>query len=137
MTDFAIDEHTDMIQNKLGMDITTNLDPITDDEFDYQSYENSWTNRLKQCWVVFQCCLMVVFMVIGVRHYNRILQRWSKYNSLFVLQTVAIFYLAINEFTGRNIHGIFLIYLLTQYCLFLTFCIVLDSNLTDDQITNW
>ena len=80
---------------------------------------------------------MVVFMVIGVRHYNRILQRWSKYNSLFVLQTVAIFYLAINEFTGRNIHGIFLIYLLTQYCLFLTFCIVLDSNLTDDQITNW
>jgi hypothetical protein len=35
MTDFAIDEHTDMIQNKLGMDITTNLDPITDDEFDY------------------------------------------------------------------------------------------------------
>ena len=56
---------------------------------------------------------MVIFMVIGVRHYNRILQKWSKYNSLFVLQTITIFYLAINEFTGRNIHGIFLIYLFT------------------------
>ena len=113
MTDFAIDEHTDTIKNALGMDITTNHDPITDDEFDYQAYENNWTNRAKQAWIVFQATLMVIFMVIGVRHYNRILQKWSKYNSLFVLQTITIFYLAINEFTGRNIHGIFLIYLFT------------------------
>ena len=39
-------------------------------------------------------------------------------------------YLVINEFTHRHISGIFVILLFTQYSLFLTFNIVVDSMIS-------
>lgn len=114
----------------LGQEIYKNDDPITEEDFDYDSYEHSLSNRMKQAWIVLQVSMMTVYMCIGIYHYNKVLKGWSKVKTLFILQTITIVYLAVNEFTHRHIHGIFLIYLFTQYSLFLTFCLVLDSCLT-------
>lgn len=77
--------------------------------------------------------MMTTYTIIGVRNYNKVMNGFSKIHALFLLQTGVIIYLAINELTNRNIHGLFLIYLFTQYSLFLTFCIVIDSCLTSEQ----
>ena len=115
----------------------TNDNPITDENFDYKDYENSFSNRAKQAWICIQVTMMTVYMIIGIRNYNKVIKGWSKVKSLFVLQTFVILYLAINEFTHRHIHGIFLIYLFTQYSLFLTFCLMIDSCVTEEQEQNW
>ena len=57
--------------------------------------------------------MMTLYMCLGIYNYNKVLKGWSKVKTLFVLQTITILYLAINEFTHRHIHGIFLIYLFT------------------------
>ena len=78
-------------------------------------------------------------MVIGIRNYNRLQPGWSKVKSLFIFQTFCIVYLLINEFTHRHISGLFLILLFTQYSMFMAFCIVIDSCITeaDDHNTSW
>ena len=120
----------------IGLDVYTNGE-ITEENFDYEEYENSFGNRAKQAWIVLQVSMMTLYMCLGIYNYNKVLKGWSKVKTLFVLQTITILYLAINEFTHRHIHGIFLIYLFTQYSLFLTFCLVLDSCLTEVQQENW
>lgn len=78
--------------------------------------------------------MMIFYTSIGVFNYNKVLPKgWHKIHSLFLVQTGVIIYLAVNELTTRNIHGIFIIYLMTQYSLFLTFCLVIDSCLTSEQ----
>ena len=106
---------------------------IGEEDFDESSYDNSIANRAKQGWICFQALLMTIYMIIGVRNYNRLIEGWSKVKSLFVFQTVIIVYLVTNEFTHRHIQGIFLVLLFTQYSLFLTFCIVIDSMITPSQ----
>merc|ERR1712203_1075705 len=100
---------------------------IDQDEFDYDDYENSIGNRFKQGWICLQVVMMTTYMIIGIHNYNKLQPGWSKVKSLFVLQTVTIVYLLVNEFTHRHISGIFIILLFTQYCMFLTFCLVIDS----------
>ncbi len=102
-------------------------------DFDYESYNNSLGNRIKQGWICFQAFMMTIYMIIGIRNYNKLQPGWSKTKSLFVLQFFIICYLVINEFTGRHIVGLFLILLFTQYTLFLTFCLVIDSMMTSKQ----
>jgi len=46
-------------------------------------------------------------------------------------------YLVINEFTHRHISGIFVILLFTQYSLFLTFNIVVDSMISPTQMETY
>jgi hypothetical protein len=82
---------------------------------------------------------MTIYMVIGIRNYNRLQPGWSKVKSLFIFQTFCIVYLLINEFVHRHISGLFLILLFTQYSMFMAFCIVMDSCITeaDDLQTSW
>ena len=103
--------------------------------FDYDKYENSFQNRAKQGWIVFQVLMMTIYMIIGIRAYSKIQPQWTKTKSLFVVQTVAVVYLEVNEFTGRNIRGFYLILIFTSYSLFLTFSLVVDSCQTsaDDE----
>ena len=54
---------------------------------------------------------------------------------MLCFQSIIIFYLAINEFTGRHIDGLFIILLFTQYSLFITFCIMMDSVTTPEKAT--
>ena len=99
-------------------------------DFDYEVYENSLQNRLKQAWIVLQVCIQTYYMVRGVRAYSSIRPYWTKRKTLFVFQTVAIVYLLVNEFTGRSIVGFYLILIFSQYSLFLVFSIVVDSCFT-------
>ena len=108
----------------------------TEDTFDEEAYEESIGNRAKQGWIVFQAIMMTIYMIIGVKNYNRLIEGWSKVKSLFVFQTVIIVYLVTNEFTHRHISGIFIVLLFTQYSLFLTFCIVIDSMISPTQDAN-
>lgn len=113
--------------------MTTSLDvEVTPDSFDEDSYDNSVGNRIKQGWVVFQATLMTIYMIRGLRRYSRphVLKGWCKTKSLLLFQSIIIFYLVINEFTHRHISGLFIILLFTQYSLFITFCIVIDSMIT-------
>ena len=77
--------------------------------------------------------MMTIYMVIGVRAYGKLVPGWCKTKTLFVMQTGVILYLLINEFNHRLISGLFLILLFTQYSLFLTFCLVVDSMITPEQ----
>jgi len=103
------------------------------DEFDYDTYNNSFGNRAKQGWIVLQATMMTFFMIIGIKNYNKLQAGWSKIKTLFVVQFAIIVYLVVNEFTHRHISGLFLVLLFTQYTLFLTFCLVVDSMLTKHQ----
>ena len=109
-------------------------DWISEDDFDRSEYAYSLANRFKQGWILLQATMMTVYMVIGVRAYGRLTGycHWCddksfKIKALFVFQTVIILYLVINEFTHRHLIGTFLILLFTQFSLFLTFNIVIDS----------
>ena len=102
-------------------------DWVAEDDFDYDNYENSIGNRFKQGWIVFQACMMTTYMTIGLCAYSKLQKGWSKVKSLFVFQTVIIAYLVVNEFTHRHIQGVFIILLFTQYSMFITFCLVVDS----------
>ena len=75
---------------------------------------------------------MTMYMILGVRFYGKIQRRLSKVMLLFIFQTVIIFYLVINEFTHRHLQGIFIVLLFTQYSLFITFSLVVDSMITQD-----
>ena len=79
---------------------------------------------------------MFFFMWRGLRGYNKVQPNWSKTKSMFVVQTIAVVYLEVNEFTGRNIRGFYLILIWTSYSLFLTFSITLDSCQTKAQLDN-
>ena len=81
-------------------------------------------------------------MIRGLIFYNREHIREAsgafKTKCLLCFQSIIIFYLAINEFTGRHISGLFIILLFTQYSLFVTFCIVMDSMVTaEDDANKW
>ena len=90
-----------------------------------------WVDYLKSAWIVLQATAMAIYMVIGVRHYNRVQIGWTWTKSLFVMQTFIIAYLVIFEFGQKRIQGMFVILLLTSYGMFLTFCIVVDSCRTE------
>ena len=74
-------------------------------------------------------------MVRGLYFYTRpwVQGGWCRTKSLLCFQSIIIFYLAINEFTGRHISGLFIILLFTQYSLFVTFCIMMDSVTSPEQ----
>ena len=110
-------------------------DYIAPDDFDEEAYDNSIGNRIKQGWIVLQCSMMTLFMIRGLYFYTRphVRKGWCKTKSLLCFQSVIIFYLGINEFTHRHISGLFIILLFTQYSLFITFCIVIDSMITKKQ----
>jgi len=114
--------------------VESKWDPwISDDDFDYSEYNSSLGNRIKQGWIILQCSMMTLFMIRGLYFYTREHVKhgkWCKTKSLLCFQSIIIFYLAINEFTHRHISGLFIILLFTQYSLFVTFCIVLDSMTT-------
>ena len=114
-----------------------NEDYVGEDDFDYSEYDNSIANRIKQAYICLVACMATVYMVIGVRNYWRIHKHWSKVMTLFVCQTVCIIYLVYNEFTGRNIQGIFIILVFTQYSMFLGFTIIMDSMIRpiDDAVS--
>ena len=79
--------------------------------------------------------MMTVYMVIGIVNYNKLQPFWTKTKTLFVVQTIAVIYLEVNEFIGRNIRGFYLILIFTSYSLFLTFSLVVDScqTVADDE----
>ena len=85
---------------------------------------------------MFQATMMTIYMIIGVRAYRKIGHFWSRQGFVFGFQTFIIMYLLINEFTHRHITGIFVILLFTQYSLFLTFNIVVDSMISPTQDDN-
>ena len=74
--------------------------------------------------------MMTIYMIIGLRAYNKVIPGWCKQKTLLVAQTGIIAYLIVNEFNHRHISGLFLILLFTQWSLFATFCIVIDSMMT-------
>ena len=104
----------------------------SEDQFDEHDYDTSVGNRIKQGWIVLQATLMTLFMVRGLYFYTRpwVEKGWCRTKSLLCFQSIIIAYLAINEFTGRHISGLFIILLFTQYSLFVTFCIMMDSVTT-------
>jgi len=75
--------------------------------------------------------MMCIFMARGLYFYRRPhiknVDGAFKTKCLLCFQSIIIFYLGINEFTHRHISGLFIILLFTQYSLFITFCIVMDS----------
>jgi hypothetical protein len=97
---------------------------------DYEDYNSSLSNRMKQGWIVIQTTMMTCYMVIGVKAYYKLQPGWSKHKSLFVMQTAIILYLLVNEFHHRHINGLFMILLFTQYSLFITFNLVVDSMIS-------
>ena len=109
-------------------------------EFDESTYDSSIGNRIKQGWIVFQCTMMTIFMIRGLWFYRKphIIGADGAFKTkcLLCFQSIIIFYLAINEFTHRHISGLFIILLFTQYSLFITFCIVMDSMATDSDREN-
>ena len=58
------------------------IDPNT---FDYDTYNSSVGNRIKQGWICFQAFLMTIYMIIGIKNYWKLQQKWSKTMSLFVI----------------------------------------------------
>lgn len=77
---------------------------------------------------------MTIYMIIGVRAYGKLTgycngrdDKSQKVKALFIFQTIIIIYLVINEFTHRHVRGVFLVLLFTQFSLFITFNIVVDS----------
>ena len=102
-------------------------------EFDYHAYNTSLTNRLKQAWIVIMATMQTIYMIRGLYFYTRPHVRngkWCKTKSLLCFQSFIIVYLVVNEFTHRHIKGVFIILLFTQYSLFVTFCIIIDSMIT-------
>ena len=91
------------------------------------------TNWIKRGWILLQATMMIIYMIIGVKNYFKLTDGWCKVKSLFVFQTAIILYLLINEFFYHHMQGVFLILLFTQYSLFITFCLVVDSMLTPTQ----
>lgn len=112
---------------------------VAEDEFDHDAYDSSLGNRLKQGWICLQATMMTMYMIIGIVAYRKLIRDkcWHRRLTLFLFQTICIFYLLINEFTHRHISGIYIILLFTQYSLFLTFNIVVDSCITDAQDKSW
>ena len=108
---------------------------LDDDEFDYEKYNTSLTNRLKQAWILIMATMQTIYMIRGLYLYTRphVRKRWCKTKSLLCFQSFIIMYLVINEFTHRHIKGVFIILLFTQYSLFVTFCIINDSMITRKQ----
>ena len=51
---------------------------IDEEDFDHDAYDSSLSNRLKQGWIVFQACLMTIYMIIGVRAYRKLGVFWSR-----------------------------------------------------------
>ena len=56
--------------------------------------------------------------------------------TLFIILFVMIVYLVVNEFTHRNVSGIFVLMLLGQYTFFLTFSIVIDAMIPAEKKEN-
>ena len=86
---------------------------ITEENFDEAAYQSSIGNRAKQGWICLQAVMMTIYMIIGIKNYNRLVDGWSKIKSLFVFQAVIIVYLVVNEFTHRHVSGIFIVLLFT------------------------
>lgn len=86
---------------------------VEETEFDHDEYTSSFSNRAKQGWVVFQGLMMTIYMIIGIRAYNKVIPGWCKQKTLLVMQTAIIAYLVVNEFNDRHISGLFLILLFT------------------------
>ena len=73
-------------------------------------------------------------MMIGTWSYcSKVKQKWTKTMTLFIIMFVMIVYLVVNEFTHRNVSGIFILMLLGQYTFFLTFSIVIDSMIPAEE----
>ena len=109
-------------------------DWIDSDDFDQKEYDNTVSNRIKQGWIFIQATMMTMYMIIGIRNYNKLTPGMTKVKALFLGQFFIIIYLIVNELTHRHMNGIFIILLFTQYSLFLTFCIIVDSMLTTQQL---
>ena len=107
--------------------LETNEDYVGETDFDYKNYDSGVVNRIKQAYICLVALMATIYMVIGVKNYWRIHRHWSKVMTLFICQTVCILYLVINEFTRRNIQGILIILVFTQYSMFLGFTIIMDS----------
>jgi len=74
---------------------------------------------------------MTQFMVRGLIYYCKSLDKCSKVHILLVFQGIQFIYLLVNEFTRHDVTGIYLNLLLCSYGHFLTFCIVMDSCLSE------
>ena len=52
--------------------IEENENYVAEDKFDYEDYDSSVVNRIKQAYICLMACMATFFMVIGVRNYWRI-----------------------------------------------------------------
>lgn len=57
--------------------------------------------------------MMTIYMIIGLRNYNKLQPQWSKTKSLFLFQECIVVYLLVNEFTHRHMNGIYIILVFT------------------------
>ena len=57
---------------------------VAEDEYDYESYDSSVVNRIKQAYICLVATMATVYMVIGVRNYWRIHRHWTKVMTLFI-----------------------------------------------------
>ena len=92
----------------------------------------SWGNVAKKAWILLQGTMMTIYLIIGIRAYNKVQNHWSVTKTLFCLQSVVVALLVVLEFTTKAIQGMYLIILGSSYCMFLTKCIVVDSCLTPE-----
>lgn len=105
---------------------------FTEDE--YAEYTHTFTYIVKKVWISLQVIMMTTFMIRGLIYYYRTLNKfWDKTRMLLIFQGCQFLYLIVNEFVWHNMTGIYVNLLLCSYGHFLTFCIVQDSCLSEQD----
>lgn len=74
-----------------------------------------------------------MFMVKGIVNYKRVIKGISKIKVLLVFQGCQVVFLVLNEFIWHNLVGTYLNLLFCSYGHFLTFEIVMDSCMTEQD----
>ena len=110
----------------------TDVDDTFDEE-DYANYERGVGAIIKKIWITLQVIIMTQFMIRGLIYYCRSLKKFSKVHCLLIFQGAQFLYLLINEYTTHNMLGIYLNLLFCSYGHFLTFCIVMDWCLSEED----
>ena len=115
------------------IDDAQNVDDKTITEDEYAEYEASFGKIIKRVWIVIQVIIMFQFMIRGIVYYSRTIDGWGKVKMLLVFQGCQFVYLALNEFIWMNMTGTYLNLLFCSYGHFQTFCIVMDSCMTEQD----
>ena len=104
-------------------------------EEDYKAYQVSVGRVVKLIWIIFQVVMMTQFMIRGLVFYAKVTSGITKVKLLLIFQGCQFLYMLINEFIWHNMTGMYMNLLLCAYGHFLTFCVVMDSCVSDHDNT--